>query len=809
MKLSHKSSSLSIVLCVCYLPPENSSRYFDVNNFFDNLLSDIYKYQNEGIMYVCGDFNSRCGDLDDFIRGVDCIPDRDILDFNLNKYGEMLIDFLINTNMCFLNGRGKNNDFTSVSTNGRPVVDYCFVNHSNLNSFSNFSVTRSCEFINQSGSLHRVNPVGIPDHSLLKWNVSLGNMLDGSNKSTESHHSKEEFFKFDSSNISENFLNDDAFLFRVNEAIAQLESSLRTQSDIDGVYTDWYKILKDQMLKELPVIKRKNCQTNSLNSKNHRPSKPWWSDKLADLWSSVCGAEKQWLRSQCRSDKLKYKSKFVRVRKEFDKEVQRAKRSHWYSLQEEILDECNVDQSIFWKSIGKVGISQTNKNTIPMEVTLDDGSISVDVSDVLRKWRNDFHSLFNGSGQVTDNELSTSDVNTSSNMTDNVSNQQHQQIFNQHISIFEVKKAIDSAKRGKATGIDNITTEVVKNDIAVSFLHVLFNICFDNGIVPSDCGKCIINPIPKSSTTDRRDPLSYRGISLAPAMYKLYCSILNNRLSSWSDENHKLVDEQNGFRKRRSTTDHISSLVNIIDTRKKLKKSTFCAFIDFKKAYDTINRSMLWKKLTDTGISGKMFQAVKSLYTSVKSCVRVNSYKTEWFDVNCGLRQGCVLSPLLFNLFINDLAVFLKSLDLGVKIADENVCLMLYADDVVLLAESEADLQLLLNSLNDWCGRNDMTVNMAKSNVVHFRPKSLSKTDAMFSCGDGIISVADRYTYLGVVLSEHLDYNIMVKHVAQSASRALGLLIAKCKTIGGVPYNVFTKLYDSVVWPVISYSSSI
>ena len=78
-------------------------------------------------MYVYGDFNVRCGDLNDFIRGVDCIPDREIIDFHLNKYGELLIDFLINTNMCFLNGRGKNNDFTSVSTNGRAVVDYCFV----------------------------------------------------------------------------------------------------------------------------------------------------------------------------------------------------------------------------------------------------------------------------------------------------------------------------------------------------------------------------------------------------------------------------------------------------------------------------------------------------------------------------------------------------------------------------------------------------------------------------------------------------------------------------------------------------------
>ena len=98
---------------------------------------------------------------DDFIRGVDNIPDRDILDFNMNKYGEMLTDFLINTNMCFLNGRGELNDFTSVSSNGRTVVDYCFVSHSNLNTFSNFSVTRSCEVINQSGSISTVNHVGI------------------------------------------------------------------------------------------------------------------------------------------------------------------------------------------------------------------------------------------------------------------------------------------------------------------------------------------------------------------------------------------------------------------------------------------------------------------------------------------------------------------------------------------------------------------------------------------------------------------------------------------------------------------------
>ena len=96
-----------------------------------------------------------------------------------------------------------------------------------------------------------------------------------------------------------------------------------------------------------------------------------------------------------------------------------------------------------------------------------------------------------------------------------------------------------------------------------------------------------------------------------------------------------------------------------------------------------------------------------------------------------------------------------------------------------------------------------------KNNVVHFRPKSISRTNTVFTFGNGSIQTVDQYTYLGVVLSEHLDYDIVTKAVAQSASRALGLLIAKCRTMGGVPYDVFTKLYDSVVWPVVNYSAQV
>ena len=173
-------------------------------------------------------------------------------------------------------------------------------------------------------------------------------------------------------------------------------------------------------------------------------------------------------------------------------------------------------------------------------------------------------------------------------------------------------------------------------------------------------------------------------------MYKLYCSILNNRVGSWCEQNDKIVDEQNGFRKNRSTTDHISSLTNIIETRKKLKLSTYCAFIDFRKAYYCINRGLLWGNLEKVGIGGKLLGAIKSLYTSVSCCV--NNLTTDWFDVSCGLRQGCNLSPVLFNLFINDLALKVKALGKGVPVNDQLVSILMYADDVVIIAETDHDL---------------------------------------------------------------------------------------------------------------------
>ena len=100
------------------------------------------------------------------------------------------------------------------------------------------------------------------------------------------------------------------------------------------------------------------------------------------------------------------------------------------------------------------------------------------------------------------------------------------------------------------------------------------------------------------------------------------------------------------------------------------------------------------------GISGRFLASLQSLYKNVKCTVRVNGQQTDWFEVNCGLKQGCILSPMLFNLFINDLTCHINDVGSGISVGDTSLSILLYADDIVFMANSELKLQSLLTLLN-------------------------------------------------------------------------------------------------------------
>ncbi len=146
-------------------------------------------------------------------------------------------------------------------------------------------------------------------------------------------------------------------------------------------------------------------------------------------------------------------------------------------------------------------------------------------------------------------------------------------------------------------------------------------------------------------------------------------------------------------------------------------------------------------------------------------------------------------------MYINDLAVEVQESGHGLELDDDTkVAILLYADDVALIAESAEQLQALLDILSRWCDRWRLGVNASKSAVMHFRTRGTPRSTAEFNCGQGSLPVVSEYRYLGLLFTEHLDYDAMATCAAKSASRALGFLIAKSKSLGGMPYATYTKL---------------
>ena len=138
------------------------------------------------------------------------------------------------------------------------------------------------------------------------------------------------------------------------------------------------------------------------------------------------------------------------------------------------------------------------------------------------------------------------------------------------------------------------------------------------------------------------------------------------------------------------------------------------------EAFDCINRNMLYYELLTNNINSNFYCAVLALYRETESCVQLNNFNTDWFETMLGVRQGDNLSPTLFTIYLNDLAIELKDLILGITLGDMHICILMYADDIGLVSKNEQKLQTMLNHENTWCYKWQMKVNTEKTKVVHF-----------------------------------------------------------------------------------------
>lgn len=182
---------------------------------------------------------------------------------------------------------------------------------------------------------------------------------------------------------------------------------------------------------------------------------------------------------------------------------------------------------------------------------------------------------------------------------------------------------------------------------------------------------------------------------------KLYGSIINCRLQEWVEVNNITGEHQAGFKNDYSTIDHIFTLFAIIQKQFVNNRKLYVAFIDFEKAFESISRKLLWPVLLKNGIKGKLYRCIKSMYDDVKAKVKCGAKFSDFISCTRGVKQGDTCSPVLFSLFINELALEIINNGRHGAILNPDfieLFIMLFADDNVLLSETVIGLQTQLNS---------------------------------------------------------------------------------------------------------------
>ena len=344
------------------------------------------------------------------------------------------------------------------------------------------------------------------------------------------------------------------------------------------------------------------------------------------------------------------------------------------------------------------------------------------------------------------------------------------------------------------------------------WLVQLLNAVLCSGSYPQGWQTSCLVPVPKP----RADPLvldGYRGIAVGEVLAKIYALCLHNRLDPWAEDRAGTrAAGQAGFRRERSTSDNTFVLRHLIDASACKRAPLYVAFVDFSKAYDRVDRAMLWRVLAGMGVHGRALAALQAMYASVTLQVRVAGQLGEPFGSEVGVKQGCPLSPLLFGIFIDRLEPFLaaKCGAEGALLAGALVRVLLYADDVALVATSAAGLQRLLDALDLFCSANGMLVNQSKSQVVVFNSRFGSRARPAFACGSLVLEHVRKYQYLGLWFEDDSSppdkkpLRGSMTFALGKATAAMRALLARAAKIKLHNTNALGHLFDTLVRSVAS-----
>uniref|UniRef100_A0A8D9DVR2 Craniofacial development protein 2 n=1 Tax=Cacopsylla melanoneura TaxID=428564 RepID=A0A8D9DVR2_9HEMI len=424
----------------------------------------------------------------------------------------------------------------------------------------------------------------------------------------------------------------------------------------------------------------------------------------------------------------------------------------------------------------------SNRKQPPSILTDENGNIVIDVAKQKQIWEEYVRELFED--QREENEYNSEDDETGPPILKE-----------------EVRCAIEAAKNGKAAGPDEISADVLKliDEQHLDLITALFNSIYVTGRLPQEWLESTFVTIPKKPNA--KSCGDYRTISLMSHTLKIFLKVIQRRIYRKLEEN--MADTQFGFRNGYSTRDALFAYNILIQRCLDVNQSVYVCFIDYNKAFDKVRHSLLINILKEEAIDTRDVQILKNLYFHQKAEIRVKSETSNDLEIKRGVRQGCVLSPLLFNIYSE--RIMAKALEEergGIVINGTPVNNLRYADDTVLLAENIEDLQRMLNKVMEASEEYGLTLNTKKTKFMIIT-KRINPSEQLMARGENIEKVS-AYNYLGTRVNSNSEYYPEIKIRIEKARSAF-LKMRPILSSHDLSLDTRVRLLKCYVFPILLY----
>lgn len=517
--------------------------------------------------------------------------------------------------------------------------------------------------------------------------------------------------------------------------------------------------------------------------KLNRPKSDWINKEIIN---SIQQRNIKWVKTKNAPDNEQIKKEFLFERKKTFEDIQTAKSNFYYKA----FKECSGKPLKMWNLINELSSNKIRDKYESPILKVQSETITNELK--VCEHFNDFFSSI-GSQLACKIPKEYHETNLIIDTKPKILSELEPTSYN------EIVKIIDNLRLNTSSGIDGISTKIVKSikTVLAEPLSKIINQCLKNGIFPDSLKIAKVTPIFKSG--DKCDPSNYRPISVLPVISKIFEKVLYNRLAKHLDSSNFLYKGQYGFRPKSNTLTATTDLITNIKVCIDEKKVALGIFIDLKKAFDTVSHSLLIKKLNKyVGVTETALDIFKSYLTNRYQIVKIGQSKSRMKRITYGVPQGSLLGPILFLIYINDMHEI--GLHGRITLYADDTCLFYFGSKVeTIINQAQNDLNLLQN----WFLRNLLTINESKTKYMIFAAvnKKLNEPPPL-TINNVTIQKSIQEKYLGLILDDKLSWN---PHIQKLRSKLISLSGILRNIVRYLPLKVRYTIYNSLVKPHLDY----